>query len=176
MKHMNENGFTIIEVMITMVILMVGILSMSMMQIGAIRGNSSAFSRSNANAVALTFIEELRRVSFDSPNLTAGGNLDAGAAPAGGNPNPGAAGHLYQPGAGDDLNSLDNMFTADGNFLIDRSGRKFQLFWNVADTTVMVGDRTYTPYCTIRLYMYWHTIKGRNSLNFTTIKYNDTEV
>lgn len=165
-----------IEVMITIVILMIGIMAMAMMQIGAIQGNSTAFSRSNANSAALTVIEELKRLSFDSAHLTAGGNLDAGAVPAGGTPNLAAADNTYNPGATDDLDALDNLYTADGNYLVDRAGHRFQLFWNVSNTTITVGGTTYTPYCTIRLYMYWDTRKGGNSLNITTIKYNNTEV
>lgn len=171
-----NDGFTMIEVMITLVILMIGLMAMSLMQIGAIQGNSSAFSRSNANAVALTFLEELKRVPFDSVNLTAGGNLDAGAVPAGGTPNLGAADNTYSPAANDDLDGLDNMYTASGNYIVDRSGHSFQVFWNVANTTITVGGTTYTPYCTIRLYIYWSTSKGGNSLNITTVKYNNTEV
>ncbi len=171
-----NDGFTIIEVMITMLILMIGIMAMTLMQVRAIQGNSSAFSRSNANTIALTILEELKRVPFDSSNLTAGGNLVAGAVPAGQTPDFTAVDNVYDPLADDDLNSLDNMYTTNGNFLVDRSGHTFQLFWNVENTTITIGGSTYTPYCTIRLYMYWDTKNGGNSLNITTVKYNNTEV
>ena len=142
MRFKKNDGFTMIEVMITIVILMIGIMAMALMQIGAIQGNSAAFSRSNANAVALTVLEELKRVSFDSGNLTAGGNLDAGAVPAGGTPNLAAVDNTYSPAANDDLDALDNFYVADGNFLVDRAGHRFQLFWNVANTTITVGGTT----------------------------------
>jgi prepilin-type N-terminal cleavage/methylation domain-containing protein len=48
----DENGFTLIEVMITMMILSIGILAMSLMQMKATGGSSSAYSRARGNARA----------------------------------------------------------------------------------------------------------------------------
>ncbi len=171
MFHKNNNGFTLIEVMITLAVLFVGILAMSLMQVQAIKGNSSAFSRTNANAIALTFLEELRRIPFDDSNLTAGTDLNAGKAPAGGNPIPANADHQYNPA---NFPALSGMYQISGNNIVDNSGKQFQLFWNVITTSITVGTNTYSPYCTIRLFMYWNTLMGSNSLSITTIKFNNT--
>lgn len=170
MVQHNNSGFTLIEVMITMVILFVGILAMTLMQVHAIKGNASAFSRTSANAIALTVIEELRRIPFDDANLTAGTNLDAGKAPAGGNPSPANADHLYSPA---NFPALASLLKLTGNNIIDASGNEFQLFWNVTTTSLVVGTKTYIPFCTIRLFMYWDTMMGLNSLSITTIKFNN---
>ncbi|MCF6245800.1 MAG: prepilin-type N-terminal cleavage/methylation domain-containing protein [Desulfobacula sp.] len=171
MVFKNNDGFTIIEVMITIVILFVGILAMSLMQIGAIKGNSSAFSRSTANSIGLTFLEELKRLPFDSTSLTTGADLDAGKAPAGGTPNPALADHQYTAA---NLPSLANMFTVDGTQIIDNAGNRFTLFWNVVTSSITVGTDTFTPFGTIRLFMYWNTPAGQNSLNITMVKFNNT--
>ncbi len=167
----NNKGFTLIEVMITLVVLSVGILAMSLMQVQAIKGNSSAFSRTNANAIALTFLEELRRIPFDDSDLTAGTNLDAGKAPSGGNPVPANADHQYNPA---NFPTLANMYQVNGNNIVDNSGKEFQLFWNVTTSPITIGTNTYSPYCTIRLFLYWNTLMGVNSLSITTIKINKT--
>lgn len=171
MLKTNNKGFTLIEVMITLVILSVGILAMSLMQAQAIKGNSSAFSRTNANAIAFTFLEELRRIPFDDSDLTAGTNLDAGKAPSGGNPLPTNADHQYNPA---NFPTLAGMYQVNGNNIIDNSGKEFQIFWNVTTTSITTGTNTYIPFCTIRLFMYWNTLMGVNSLSITTIKFNNT--
>ncbi|MBT6338864.1 MAG: prepilin-type N-terminal cleavage/methylation domain-containing protein [Desulfobacula sp.] len=171
MVQTNNKGFTLIEVMITLVILSVGILAMSLMQVQAIKGNSSAFSRTNANAIAFTFLEELRRIPFDDANLTSGTNLDAGKAPSGGNPVPTDADHLYNP---TNSPTLAGMYQLNDNNIVDNSGKEFQLFWNVTTNSITIGSNTYSPYCTIRLFMYWNTLMGVNSVSFTTIKFNNT--
>lgn len=170
-----ENGFTLIEVMITMLVLSIGILAMTMMQIKATNGSSSAFSRSRGNSIALTFLEELKRLPFDDTNLTgtAGADLDAGKAPPGGDPTPAAAAHVYTPA---DFPFLNNMFQSSGNDILDTTGRTYQIFWNVDKSMITIGTDSYTPFCTIRLFVYWNTPLGRNHLIITTVKYNNIKV
>lgn len=170
MVQPNNKGFTLVEVMITIVVLFIGILAMTMMQVQAIKGNNSAFSRTTANAIALTFLEELRRIPFNDANLTAGTDLDAGKAPSGGNPTPENADHLYNPA---NFPALSSMYATNNNNIVDDSGKEFLLFWNVTTTSIVVGTKTYTPFCTIRLFMYWNTMMGMNSLSITTIRFND---
>lgn len=171
MAQTDNKGFTLIEVMITIVILFVGILAMTMMQVQAIKGNHSAFSRTTANAIALTFLEELRRIPFDDANLTAGTDLDAGKAPSGGNPVPANADHQYDP---ENFPALSSMYQVNNNNIVDESGKEFQLFWNVTTNSITIGTNTNTLFCTIRLFMYWNTMMGMNSLSITTIKFNNT--
>lgn len=167
----NNNGFTLIEVMITIVILFIGILAMALMQIQAIKGNSTAFSRSSANAIALAFLEEFRRLPFGDASLNTGADLDAGRAPAGGSPTPANADNQYNPA---NLPALASMFTVSGTNIVDGFGNSFQIFWNVLPQNVQVGTTTYTPYVTIRLFMYWDSSFGKNSLIMTTVKRNNS--
>ena len=170
MNFKNNRGFTLIEVMITIVVLFVGILAMTMMQVRAIKGNQSAFSRSSASSVALTFMEELFNLPFDTVSSTAGGNLDAGSAALnGGTPAPANADNVFNPAV---LTTLSNMYSQNGNNVVDQMGNEYQLFWNVSNTTVTINTLTYTPSCTIRLFMYWNTPDGRNSLVITAVKQN----
>jgi type IV pilus assembly protein PilV len=174
-KINNSNGFTLIEVMITMVILSVGILGMSLMQIRAMDANSSAFSRTTATAIAQNFLEELTRLPFDDINLNgvANADLNAGAAVGAGAPTPADAAHQYLPANFDVIN---NSFTTSGSDIVINSGRAIQIFWNVDKTPIIIGTGTFTPYCTIRMFLYWDTPSGRNHLTLTTIKYNNVKV
>lgn len=171
----NENGFTLIEVMITMLVLTVGILAMTIMQVKATGGSSSAYSRSRANSIALSFLEELKRLPFDDTNLTgtAGANLDAGAAVPGGDPTPANAAHVYSAA---NFPFLTNMYTASGINIMDTTGKTYQVFWNVDKFPMPIGTSTYTPFCTIRLFVYWDTPLGKKHLSITTIKYNNIKV
>jgi len=171
----NKNGFTLIEVMITMLVLSVGILAMTTMQITATNGSSSAFSRSRANSIALTFLEEIKRLPFDDTALagTAGANLDAGIAPAGGVPNPALAAHRFNAA---NFPFFANMYQASGTDIRDTTGKVFQIFWNVDKSPIAIGTDTYTPFCTIKLFVYWDTPLGLNHLVITTIKYNNVKV
>lgn len=61
-----KKGFTLLEVMITLVILSVGMLGLASMQIMAIKGNSFGQRLSIASTLAQNKLEELRQVEFDS--------------------------------------------------------------------------------------------------------------
>jgi type IV pilus assembly protein PilV len=166
----NKNGFTLIEVLMAMVVLSIGILAISMMQIKAIEGNSEAYSRSVANNVGTTVIEELKRLPFDDSNLSAGFNLDAGKASAGGSPDPSAAGHELSAGL---LPALSNVLTVSGNQVIDDNNKSYTVFWNVINNNIFTGSGTKTPYCTIKLFVYWDTPLGTSHLEFTAVKDNN---
>ncbi len=168
----NHSGFTLIEVMIAILILGIGISAMVAMQVQAIKGNQTAFYRTDANAVALSVLEELKRLPFDDPNLDPGADLDAGRAPSGGAPNPAAADHLYTPA---NFPALSGIFQVSGTDLITPTGKRYQLFWNVLKPSIVIGGDTFTPYCTIRLFVYWDAMMGTNSICMTTIKFNNLE-
>lgn len=171
----NAKGFTLIEVMITVFILAVGILGISAMQIRSMNANSSSFSRSSATLIAENVMEELQRLPFDDANLdgTANADMDAGKAVGGGSPTPGSAAHRYNPA---NFSVVNNALTVSGTDVVDDTGRVYQVFWNVDKTPVWIGGNSYTPFCTIRLFVYWDTKMGKNHLTMTTIKYNNVEV
>lgn len=168
-------GFTLIEVMITSFILAVGILAMSAMQIRSMKANSSSFSRSSATMIAENILEELQRLPFDDANLDPAAvvDLDAGEAVGNGPPTPGNAAHIYDPA---NFSVINNTLTLSGADVVDDAGRAYQIFWNVDKTPITIGTDQFTPFCTIRLFIYWETDMGINHLTFTTIKYNNVEV
>ena len=171
LKRPTQEGFTLIEVMIAICVLTIGIMAVAQMQVRAIHQNSNAFTRSRANAVALSILEELKRLPFDDAALNAGGgNLNAGMAPPGGVPVPGLADHIFNPA---NLVGLTNSFQVNGNEIVDGTGQKYQLFYNVIRPVVNIGTETFTPSCTIRLFVYWTTPLGQNFIELTTVKYNN---
>ncbi len=164
-KFKNKNGFTLIEVMITMLVLSIGILAMTAMQIKASNGSSAAFSRSRANSTAITFLEELKRLPFDDTNLTGVANADLNTV--------NADTHYYTAA---NFPFLNNMFQSSGTDIVDTTGKVHQIFWNVDKSPITIGTDTYTPFCTIRLFVYWNTPLGQNHVIITTIKYNNIKV
>jgi len=67
-----EDGMTLLEVMIALVILAIGLLAASGMQIMAIRGNASGFKFTTAAALADQRIVQLSNLSFSDPALNPG--------------------------------------------------------------------------------------------------------
>ena len=64
---MNQNGVTLIEVMIAITIFAVGLLSIASMQITSIRANTSSLQRTEAASLAQSTIEELLTRSLADP-------------------------------------------------------------------------------------------------------------
>lgn len=64
----NARGFTLIEVLIAMSILLFGLLAVAKMQIQAMQGNSSAMRASEKTAIAQNFIDELTALSYIDPD------------------------------------------------------------------------------------------------------------
>lgn len=70
----NQDGFTLIEIFITIVLLTIGLLGTAVLTTGVVRGNQASKNMTTATAIAQTCFEENRRVGYSS----------AGAIPAGG--------------------------------------------------------------------------------------------
>jgi prepilin-type N-terminal cleavage/methylation domain-containing protein len=66
-KKNGENGFTLIEVLIAIVILTVGLLAVGTMQISAIRGNFMGGNTSVALSLASEKMEDLLNSDFNDP-------------------------------------------------------------------------------------------------------------
>ena len=75
-KMKDTGGFTLIEILIAMTILMVGLLAIAAMQITALRVNSTALSITERATLAQDKMEELVLLSYDNGSLadTAGGS------------------------------------------------------------------------------------------------------
>ena len=66
----NKQGFTLIEVLIALTILSIGVLAVAAMQIGAIKGNTSASGLTEASTLAQDKLEELLGVNYDDPVIS----------------------------------------------------------------------------------------------------------
>ena len=127
----SENGFTLIEVLIAMVVLTIGILSLYAMQMSAIRGNSHANRLTEASTWNADQVEKIIGLHYSDANLKDingdGTNKD-----------------LDRDGIDNYGNNfgLDNatVATADGN--IFTSDGKYTIFWNVAKDVPMPNLKT----------------------------------
>jgi len=70
MKSIKEKGFTLIEVMISLIILAIGILGVASMQIASIRSTSFSSSLTQASIVAQDSIESLKTLQLGDAALT----------------------------------------------------------------------------------------------------------
>ncbi len=71
-KMTNTNGFTLIEVLIAMTMLLVGMLSLVAMQTSAVKGNNRSDLLTKRIIAGSNHIETLLCLSFDDPVLAAG--------------------------------------------------------------------------------------------------------
>ena len=70
----NQEGFTLIEVLIAMAIFAVGILALAGLQVTYIGGNSSAQMQTEATALGAQVIEHLKSLPFDAAELDPAAN------------------------------------------------------------------------------------------------------
>lgn len=84
-KLKNAEGFTLIEILIAMSILMVGLLAIAVMQVSAIRVNSKALSITERATLAQDKLEQLVALPYSDPelSLTTGTPRQDTGAPAG---------------------------------------------------------------------------------------------
>lgn len=68
----HENGFTLIETLVAMVLFAIGILAVTTLQLSSIRGNTRANTLTLAGSAASDLSEELRSIAFDDPRLAEG--------------------------------------------------------------------------------------------------------
>ena len=73
-KDIKEQGFTLIEIMIAMVVFLIGILGVTAMQISAVKGNSSASGLSEAVIIAQDKMEELMMLDYQTAAVLFNGN------------------------------------------------------------------------------------------------------
>jgi len=141
----NQQGFTLIEVVIALGVLAFGILSIMLMQVAGIRGNSTANTITTESNWAADRIEQLINLDYPDP-------LDAG-----------YANHLLsdRDGDGTDQDTNDDGIDDNGaNFGLDDVGTLtpgactpgaadhcaheglYDIFWNVAVDTPIVNTMT----------------------------------
>ena len=93
----NQNGFTLIEVLIAMTVFAFGILGIAAMQLSAINGNSYSSHLSEATTFTQSKIEQFISLAYDNPDLNDGNHIEP-------NPPNGVTGVQYAIS----WNSIDN--------------------------------------------------------------------
>lgn len=68
----NKNGFSLIEVLVSLVILAIGLLAIGEMQIISIKESFFSNNVTKATIFAQTKMEELKRLSYNDVNLSSG--------------------------------------------------------------------------------------------------------
>ena len=109
-----EEGYTLIEVMVAMVVFAVGILAAASMQTTAVGGNSVAYDITNTVTVASNQLEYLAALPWDHDDL-----VDTTA--------DGATGLEDNTAASADHNRVEGDFT---------------IYWNIADNSPMANMKT----------------------------------
>ena len=144
-KKGNQNGFTLIEVLIGITVFAIGILALTIMQIGAVKGNSSAGSLTEASTVGQDKMEELMSLNYLDPLLddtdgdgTAGLN-DAAIATA------------------------DRTDTYTGTTNI-----QYNIFWNIA------VDNPFTNTKTLRVLVNWNERGRQRTVTMDSLKNANT--
>jgi type IV pilus assembly protein PilV len=76
-RQYSQSGLTLLEVMIALVILSIGLLGLSGMQITSINANGSGFKSTTAVSLADQRMQQLKNLSFSDASLTAGVHAEA---------------------------------------------------------------------------------------------------
>jgi type II secretion system protein I len=71
-KQRNDEGFTLIEVLVAMVVLAAGLLGVAGLTMGVIKGNLYSKNVTSATMVAEQMIENVQRVGYTSADTLAG--------------------------------------------------------------------------------------------------------
>jgi type IV pilus assembly protein PilV len=152
----NQQGFSLIEAMIAMVILSVGLMAVGLMQIGAMKGNTNALSRGDGVAMAQSVMDTLRSLPMDDDLLkddepTPIVDLDLGVDTNYADLDPDAATH-----SGSELFGSDEI-TGVNN-------QTYTIFWNVDDDSPIAETKT------VRVFVYWNDQKfGLNRAIMTSV-------
>lgn len=138
-----QKGFTIIEVLIALVILVVGLLSLASLQLGAIRGNHLSNNITIALALSEDKMEELLGMYYESPAL-----------------------QDLVTGNNDDLRRIEPGWIDNEELNIDETGKEndgpFRRIWNIADNKPIDDNKT------ISVIVLWDNDNHRVSL--TSVK------
>jgi len=118
----NQQGFTLIEILIAITIFSIGILAVAVMQVSSIKGNSFANGLTEAVTLAQDKMEELMSLDYGDNDLL---DVDLN----------GAAGLAETVNADDSIN-------ADGSNPGQGTNARYDVFWNIADNTPFAHTKT----------------------------------
>lgn len=113
----NQQGFTLIEILIAITVFSIGILAVATMQLSAIKGNSFANGLTEAVTLAQDKMEELMSFDYGDDDL-----LDD-VAPNG-------------------VDGLSETANADGSNPGQGTNARYDVFWNIADNTPFAYTKT----------------------------------
>ncbi len=152
---MKEQGFTLIEVLVAILILIFGILVVGNMQITSIQGNSFANSLTEATTVAQVQIENLLNSSYTATSL---------------NDTDGDGTNQDTDGDGIDDQGTDRQFGLNDNTTLTADhytvNGRYTIFWNVAVDYPVQGTKT------IRLIVTWNERGNQKQVAFDIVKPN----
>lgn len=142
-KLRQENGFTLLEIIIAIAILAFGLMAIATMQVSAIKGNTHAFGLTEGAALAQDRIEQLLSLPYNDPSLLETGTIN------------GVAG----------LNDIAAPDQTDPNNPIQMSdsGQLYNVCWNIAPNYPLQNTKT------IRVIVTWteRSSQRRASLDFS---------
>jgi type IV pilus assembly protein PilV len=163
----NQLGFTLIEVLVSLVIFSVGILAVNAMQTTSIIGNSKARGYSEAANAAAATMERLLSLDFSAADLDDDDGADDGIEDG-----DGTAQDTLIPldGVDDDGGNygLDDLKNPDGTEL-SADGR-YTVFWNIANDLPRTSNTLNESVKTIRVHATWNERGETKTVTITNIK------
>lgn len=123
-----QQGATLIEVLVALLVLSVGLLGLAGMQMTALKSNQSAYYRSQATVLAYDIIDRMRANRADALN----GVYDIPLQNQACDPDFSPSGSLAKKDVADWLNSLSCLLSSDARGSVVRNGRIFTISieWN----------------------------------------------
>jgi prepilin-type N-terminal cleavage/methylation domain-containing protein len=143
MKRKNQEGFTLVEILIAIAILAFGLLAVATMQVRAIKTNAIASGISQGLTLGQAKVEELMNLAFSNPAL---GDTDGD----------GTDQDIDEDGFDDDGDNFGLNHTAgEADHTTSETNDGYTIQWNIAVDEPAISSKT------IRVIVTW-TEKGRN--------------
>ncbi len=162
----NQNGFTLIEVLIGITVFAIGILALTIMQVGAVKGNSSAGNLTEASTIGQDRLEVLLGLDYMDANLD-DDDLDGTSQDSDGDGDDDDGGDfglnevpLPQPPPPAVPGNADGTDTYTST-----TGVIYDIFWNIA-----VNDPPFTNTKTIRVFVIWNENGRLRTVTFDSLK------
>jgi type IV pilus assembly protein PilV len=162
-----QAGFTLIEVLVSLVVFSVGILAVNAMQTTSIIGNGKSRGYSEGVNAAVDTMERLLALDFDAADLDDDDGADDGS-----DDGDGTAQDTDTPldGVDDDGDNygLDDLVNPDGN-TVSGDGR-YTVFWNVANDFPLTNETVNESVKTVRVHVTWSERGETKTVSITNIK------